>query len=285
MKLAVNTSTDNTQYSQQQLCLTGDVHGFSSIDPHLSIPVQFGGTLHPHGLEAHALKEVVAVPAVWQASVVQWSDYSSLSKVNCDRLPVGSLMIFRTWESCRTKPLVVGFSRGLPFPSPLHSNAAPYSPSSGLKTPMLLAYQISQLHFDRTENLSRLRHQGAIPRPSVYKPATLSLSHEGKALSYHAFAIKTSELPQWPLEPRSPDRNALALMVWLVLSGVKKQRMDYSQFCSKTRQKHCHTSLFPHRFRISKLRPSCEMNSNARAIDGLGPRVGNNREVKQRPIP
>ncbi|KAJ8865711.1 hypothetical protein PR048_033231 [Dryococelus australis] len=55
---------------------------------------------------------------------------------------------FRMWESCRTMPLVGGFSRDLPFPPPLHSGAAPYSPqspSSALKTSLLRAAQISSL--------------------------------------------------------------------------------------------------------------------------------------------
>ncbi|KAJ8871100.1 hypothetical protein PR048_027404 [Dryococelus australis] len=44
---------------------------------------------------------------------------------------------FRKWETCRTTPFVGGFSRGSPFPPPLHSGADPYSlqsPSSTLKT-------------------------------------------------------------------------------------------------------------------------------------------------------
>ncbi|KAJ8895474.1 hypothetical protein PR048_000807 [Dryococelus australis] len=35
---------------------------------------------------------------------------------------------FRSWESCRTIPLVGEFSRVLPFPPPFHSGAAPNSP-------------------------------------------------------------------------------------------------------------------------------------------------------------
>ncbi|KAJ8873158.1 hypothetical protein PR048_026775 [Dryococelus australis] len=46
---------------------------------------------------------------------------------------------FRLWESCRTMPLVGGFSRGSPVPPPFHSGAAPYSPQSpsSLKTSIL----------------------------------------------------------------------------------------------------------------------------------------------------
>ncbi|KAJ8897486.1 hypothetical protein PR048_002833 [Dryococelus australis] len=35
---------------------------------------------------------------------------------------------FCKWESCRTMPLVGGFSRGSPFAPPYNSGAAPYSP-------------------------------------------------------------------------------------------------------------------------------------------------------------
>ncbi|KAJ8871311.1 hypothetical protein PR048_027628 [Dryococelus australis] len=43
-----------------------------------------------------------------------WLDYSPLTKANRVRFPAESLPDFRTWESCRTKPLVGGFSRGSP---------------------------------------------------------------------------------------------------------------------------------------------------------------------------
>ncbi|KAJ8869666.1 hypothetical protein PR048_028659 [Dryococelus australis] len=59
---------------------------------------------------------------------------------------------FRTWESCRTMPLISEFSRGSPvYPRPFNSGAAPYShqsPSSALKISLLKATQISSLTFD-----------------------------------------------------------------------------------------------------------------------------------------
>ncbi|KAJ8866687.1 hypothetical protein PR048_032548 [Dryococelus australis] len=51
-------------------------------------------------------------------------------------------------KSCRTMPLVGGFSRGSPVPPSFHSVASPFSPqspSSALKTTMLRAAQISSL--------------------------------------------------------------------------------------------------------------------------------------------
>ncbi|KAJ8870988.1 hypothetical protein PR048_027291 [Dryococelus australis] len=48
------------------------------------------------------------------AAVAERLDCSPPIQVNRARSPVGSLLDFRTWESCRTMPLVGGFSRGSP---------------------------------------------------------------------------------------------------------------------------------------------------------------------------
>ncbi|KAJ8881401.1 hypothetical protein PR048_017882 [Dryococelus australis] len=48
------------------------------------------------------------------AAVAEWLDYSPPTKANW-------------WESCRTMPLVGGFSRGPPVSPSLHSSAAPFS--------------------------------------------------------------------------------------------------------------------------------------------------------------
>ncbi|KAJ8877987.1 hypothetical protein PR048_022450 [Dryococelus australis] len=67
------------------------------------------------------------------------------AKENRAHSPAGS-PDFHKWGSCRAVPLVGGFSRDLPFPPPLHSGTAPYSPqspSSALKTSLLRADQIS----------------------------------------------------------------------------------------------------------------------------------------------
>ncbi|KAJ8874820.1 hypothetical protein PR048_022709 [Dryococelus australis] len=61
-----------------------------------------------------------------EAVVVQWLDYSPPTKANLVRFLAGSPPHFRIL--CRTMPLVGEFSRDLPFPPPLHSGAAPYSP-------------------------------------------------------------------------------------------------------------------------------------------------------------
>ncbi|KAJ8877237.1 hypothetical protein PR048_021691 [Dryococelus australis] len=76
------------------------------------------------------------------------------TKANRAQSPAGS-PDFRKWESCRTMPLVGGFSRG--SPPPRHSSAAPYSlqsPTSALKTSLLRAAQSSLTHFSRaSENM------------------------------------------------------------------------------------------------------------------------------------
>ncbi|KAJ8867797.1 hypothetical protein PR048_031602 [Dryococelus australis] len=63
--------------------------------------------------------------------------------------PDGPLPDLRKWESCRTMPLVGGFSRGSSaYPQLFRSGGAPFSPqspSSALKTSLLRAAQISSL--------------------------------------------------------------------------------------------------------------------------------------------
>ncbi|KAJ8874562.1 hypothetical protein PR048_025425 [Dryococelus australis] len=60
---------------------------------------------------------------------------------------------FRKWESCRTMPLVGGFSRGSPVsPSPSFRHRSIFTsitPASALKTSLLRAAQISSLHPER----------------------------------------------------------------------------------------------------------------------------------------
>ncbi|KAJ8869857.1 hypothetical protein PR048_028866 [Dryococelus australis] len=72
---------------------------------------------------------------------------SPSTKANRVQYPTGSPDL-RKCESCRTMPLVGGFSRGLLQPPPFHSGAAPSSPqsfSSALKTSLLKAAEISSL--------------------------------------------------------------------------------------------------------------------------------------------
>ncbi|KAJ8880627.1 hypothetical protein PR048_017097 [Dryococelus australis] len=54
--------------------------------------------------------------------------YVTRSRTNPARLLAGSLLDFRKWESCRTMPLVGGFSMLSPVSPSQHSDAAPYSP-------------------------------------------------------------------------------------------------------------------------------------------------------------
>ncbi|KAJ8884565.1 hypothetical protein PR048_016422 [Dryococelus australis] len=84
--------------------------------------------------------KAVAWLTIWcrevRAAVVKWLACSPFTMANRVQSPVGS-PDFRKWESCRTMPLVGGFSRGSPVSRALHSGAAPYSlqsPSSALKT-------------------------------------------------------------------------------------------------------------------------------------------------------
>ncbi|KAJ8872414.1 hypothetical protein PR048_026018 [Dryococelus australis] len=56
------------------------------------------------------------------------SNHSPLTWANRFRFPTGSHPDFRMWDSCRTMPLVGGFSRGFPVLPPFHSGTVPYSP-------------------------------------------------------------------------------------------------------------------------------------------------------------
>ncbi|KAJ8891929.1 hypothetical protein PR048_004488 [Dryococelus australis] len=83
--------------------------------------------------------------------------FSSSTKANRVRFPAGSLPDFRMRESCRAMPLAGGFSRGSPASPPLHTGAAPYSPSlhpHRLSRPRS-ASQISPLHFVRNFGVRR----------------------------------------------------------------------------------------------------------------------------------
>ncbi|KAJ8884950.1 hypothetical protein PR048_011146 [Dryococelus australis] len=67
-----------------------------------------------------------------------------LARANLVGFVVKSLLDSNMWESCRTMPLVGGFSRHTFIPVLLHSHLT--SPSSALKISMLRAVQISSLH-------------------------------------------------------------------------------------------------------------------------------------------
>ncbi|KAJ8887250.1 hypothetical protein PR048_013465, partial [Dryococelus australis] len=88
-----------------------------------------------------------AIMQLIKATVVERLARSHLTKANRAQSPAGS-PDSRKWESCRTMPLVGGFSRGSPAFPPLHSSAAPnslQSPSSALKISMLRAAQITSI--------------------------------------------------------------------------------------------------------------------------------------------
>ncbi|KAJ8890847.1 hypothetical protein PR048_010356 [Dryococelus australis] len=91
--------------------------------------------------------------AFQEAVVMKWSDYSLATQANLVRFLAGVLLDFRSGESCRTMPLVGGFSSRSPvllppcIPALLHAHLT--SPSSAIKTSVLRAAQISSLHSTR----------------------------------------------------------------------------------------------------------------------------------------
>ncbi|KAJ8869180.1 hypothetical protein PR048_030750 [Dryococelus australis] len=82
--------------------------------------------------------------------------------VNRARFPAGSLLYFRMWESCRTKPLVNGFSRE-------YSGVAPYSTRFTLLGSQDLAFKeppkpLHSLYVKSRPYISNpLEHEGCVP--------------------------------------------------------------------------------------------------------------------------
>ncbi|KAJ8880787.1 hypothetical protein PR048_017258 [Dryococelus australis] len=100
------------------------------------------------------------------ATVAERLARSPPTNANWAQYPAGP-QDFRKWESCRTMPLVSGFSRNLPLPPPLHSGAALYSlqpPSSALKTSLLRVAQISLLILHSLRYLPARRPSSHIER-------------------------------------------------------------------------------------------------------------------------
>ncbi|KAJ8878517.1 hypothetical protein PR048_019095 [Dryococelus australis] len=76
-------------------------------------------TIISHGLRLWCLREYVEFPSYPEPR--WWSGQTTRlpPKANRVRFPLGSLAVFRTWELCRTMPLVAGFSRGSSVPPDL----------------------------------------------------------------------------------------------------------------------------------------------------------------------
>ncbi|KAJ8874116.1 hypothetical protein PR048_024957 [Dryococelus australis] len=95
----------------------------------------------PNAASSRAEKDfiVMVLLSAYGATVAERLARSPPTKANRVQSPDGS-PDFRKSESCRTMPLVGGFSRGSPVSPPLHLGAAPYSlqsPTSALKTSLL----------------------------------------------------------------------------------------------------------------------------------------------------
>ncbi|KAJ8892387.1 hypothetical protein PR048_004967 [Dryococelus australis] len=108
----------------------------------------------------------------------------------------GSPLNFRVWESCRTMPLLVGFSRDLPLP--LHSNAAPYltSPSAvdvksrpNLST-SLSPFRISIDEFGKTYKCTPEKNVLHRRLKVVHdKLSTFEINHRKKSLPLPAYIL------------------------------------------------------------------------------------------------
>ncbi|KAJ8866102.1 hypothetical protein PR048_033626 [Dryococelus australis] len=99
--------------------------------------------------------------------------YTPPTRANQVRFPAGSLPGFRTWESCRTMPLLGGFSRVSPV-SPTFafrrcSMLTSLHPSSDIKNAMLKAAQIS--------SYSHTQDKQFVKRKIKSKAKTIQYSH------------------------------------------------------------------------------------------------------------
>ncbi|KAJ8894977.1 hypothetical protein PR048_000285 [Dryococelus australis] len=145
--------------------------------------IPFSPSLIPAPLHTHLASPSLAFKALVLrgSAVAERLACPRPTKANQAQFLVGSLPDFRMWESCRTMPLVGGFSRGSLVSPALSFRPAPYSPqttSSALKTSLLRATQIYSLTHsnNRTEDLPR-RDRGMNARSSDYMSATLPQSY------------------------------------------------------------------------------------------------------------
>ncbi|KAJ8866797.1 hypothetical protein PR048_032658 [Dryococelus australis] len=99
-----------------------------------------------------------------------WLHYSPPTSANRARFPVGSPPDFRKWDSCRTMPLVGGFSRGSPVPPP---------------TPRRFIPEL--LHTHLSSQSSALQGLAVKSRPNLF---TLSLRHEPSSQLTNYFVFK-----------------------------------------------------------------------------------------------
>ncbi|KAJ8874895.1 hypothetical protein PR048_022785 [Dryococelus australis] len=101
------------------------------------------------------------------------------SKVNCVCFPAGSPPYCHMWELCQMMQLVGGFSWDLPFPPPLHSDAAPYSPRFTINSQVLYAQdQHPVVHWPKIHPTHTIVvAQGYSPHVSVVPPQYLPIFH------------------------------------------------------------------------------------------------------------
>ncbi|KAJ8897047.1 hypothetical protein PR048_002393 [Dryococelus australis] len=104
-------------------------------------------------------KTYILVANTWWEGLKKFSRYREQPVTGLHPRPAGSLPGFRKWQSCRTMPLVGGFSLGYPVFPHLPSGAAPFSPHSTL---------IGAQHLD-VKNRSNLRIQSMVQSTRVGK--------------------------------------------------------------------------------------------------------------------
>ncbi|KAJ8885469.1 hypothetical protein PR048_011666 [Dryococelus australis] len=149
----------------------------------------------------------------------------------------------RMGESCRTMPLVGGFSRGSPVSLPLHSGAAPYSPqspSSALNISLSfwdwgnssLATSLGQ---GRRKDLTRSRSEYVIRATPIRTPSVPSLLCARRAI--------TRDYLQLPVTTCDDRRLPVTICDYLLLPANTcdnpEQPLSITQHGSDTRNTKC----------------------------------------------
>ncbi|KAJ8871183.1 hypothetical protein PR048_027489 [Dryococelus australis] len=133
----------------------------------------------------HPVKYLSFVPG---ATVAERLDCFPPTKANRIQCAAGSLRIFRKWKSCRTMPLIGGFSRGSPVPRPF----IPALLHTHLNYPHRLSRSLGiNLLPDSSSNIGSVRGQSAL-----MCGLSTQLSHAYKRHARHVLLHQATNMPR-----------------------------------------------------------------------------------------
>ncbi|KAJ8871418.1 hypothetical protein PR048_027735 [Dryococelus australis] len=119
--------------------------------------------------------------------LVEWLDYSPLTQSNQVRFPLGLLGLlpyFRMWESCRTMPMVSGFSRGYPASSALFGSYKYQTRRSSREIPLLPHERGVVVQFSSDSGRERLDE--SCPMCAYY----LSVKRQSRSAVFNSTAVE-----------------------------------------------------------------------------------------------